>query len=137
MIQIICDKCGKDCERNAYEIRVNAIHNPAPLYVFDTGDLKITDDKSSYRFILCQNCYREMGFPNIYKVYETKELQFRDNKNSNKHGHWFLLDDCANEGVYCSVCCKKVYKKNYANQKLKSKFCPNCGAVMDGEFRSL
>ena len=49
-----------------------------------------------------------------------------------KHGEWFLLDDCANEGVYCSVCHKKVYKKCYENQKLKSKYCPNCGAKMDG-----
>lgn len=50
-----------------------------------------------------------------------------------KHGEWFLLDDCANEGVYCSACHKKVYKKCYANQKLKSKYCPNCGTKMDGE----
>ena len=49
-----------------------------------------------------------------------------------KHGEWFTLDDCANEGVYCSVCHKKVYKKCYANQKLKSNYCPNCGAKMDG-----
>ena len=49
-----------------------------------------------------------------------------------KHGEWFLLDECSNEGVYCSVCHKKVYKKCYANQKLKSKYCPNCGAKMDG-----
>lgn len=48
-----------------------------------------------------------------------------------KHGKWYLLDECANEGVYCSVCHKKVYKIDYANQKLKSKFCPNCGAKMD------
>ena len=47
------------------------------------------------------------------------------------HAHWFLLDDCANEGVYCSACTKKVYKTDYANQKLKSKYCPNCGAKMD------
>lgn len=24
-----------------------------------------------------------------------------------KHGHWVALDECANEGVYCSVCNKK------------------------------
>lgn len=48
-----------------------------------------------------------------------------------KHGHWFALDECANEGVYCSACNKKVYKLYYANQKLKSKYCPNCGAIMD------
>lgn len=46
------------------------------------------------------------------------------------HGRWVLLDECSNEGVYCSACHKKVYKKCYANQKIKSKFCPNCGAKM-------
>ena len=53
-----------------------------------------------------------------------------------KHGSWFLLDECSNAGVYCSVCNKKVYKTDYANQKIKSKYCPNCGAIMDlsGEY---
>lgn len=46
------------------------------------------------------------------------------------HGEWVLLDECSNAGVYCSVCHKKVYRKDYANQKVKSKWCPNCGADM-------
>lgn len=50
------------------------------------------------------------------------------------HGHWFNLDECANAGVYCSVCHKKVYKEDYAwcnrKNKLRSNFCPNCGADM-------
>lgn len=46
-------------------------------------------------------------------------------------GKWISLENCSNEGVYCSVCNKKVYKIQYANQKLKSKFCPNCGARMN------
>lgn len=50
-----------------------------------------------------------------------------------KHGKWFLLDDCSNAGVYCSVCRKKVYREKYANQKLLSKYCPNCGAKMEVE----
>lgn len=53
-----------------------------------------------------------------------------------KHGHWFTLDECADKGVYCSVCSKKVYKLYYANQKLKSKYCPNCGAIMDEKKES-
>lgn len=48
-----------------------------------------------------------------------------------RHGYWHLVNNCANEGVYCSVCNKKVYKTNYANQKIKSNYCPNCGAKMD------
>ena len=54
--------------------------------------------------------------------------------NERKHGHWMLLDDCSNAGIYCSVCHKKVYRTDYANQKIKSKYCPNCGSIMDEEF---
>ena len=52
------------------------------------------------------------------------------------HGHWVSLTECANAGVYCSVCNKKVYKEDYAwcnrKNKLRSNYCPNCGAKMDG-----
>ena len=72
---------------------------------------------------------------------ERDELKFRvielehqlELKNNAKHGHWVLLDECANAGVYCSVCNKKVYKEYYANIKEKSRFCPNCGTMMDEE----
>lgn len=50
-----------------------------------------------------------------------------------RHGKWELIDECANEGVYCSNCHKKVYRVEYANQKIKSNYCPNCGVKMDKE----
>ena len=53
------------------------------------------------------------------------------------HGHWISLTDCSNAGVYCSVCHKKVWKEDYAwcnrKNKLRSNYCPNCGAKMDLE----
>lgn len=49
------------------------------------------------------------------------------------HGKWEVFDGCSNEGVYCSVCHKKVYKVEYANKRFKAKYCPNCGAKMDKE----
>ena len=49
-------------------------------------------------------------------------------------GYWVSLTDCANAGVYCSVCNKKVYKEDYAwcnrKSKLHSDYCPHCGAKM-------
>lgn len=48
-------------------------------------------------------------------------------------GEWIALDECANEGVYCSKCKKKVYRIEYANEKMKSSFCPHCGAAMTDE----
>lgn len=53
-----------------------------------------------------------------------------------KHGHWTLLTNCSNSGCYCSVCNKKVYKENYGNAKMISKYCPNCGAIMDGKLET-
>ena len=55
-----------------------------------------------------------------------------------RHGRWISLTECANEGVYCSICKKKVWKSDYAlcshksRNKLRSDYCPNCGAKMDG-----
>ncbi len=48
-----------------------------------------------------------------------------------KHGEWVVLDECSNAGAYCSVCHKKVYKECYGNCKMKSTYCPNCGAKME------
>lgn len=54
-----------------------------------------------------------------------------------RHGRWISLTECANEGVYCSICKKKVWKSDYAwcskksRNKLQSNYCPNCGAKMD------
>lgn len=52
-----------------------------------------------------------------------------------KMGKWIVLDECSNEGVYCSECHKKVLKIDYSNtMKCKNfKFCPTCGADMRGE----
>ena len=46
------------------------------------------------------------------------------------HARWIVLDDCSNEGVYCSKCGKRIYKKV---PKKKANFCSNCGAIMDLE----
>ena len=54
------------------------------------------------------------------------------NEEERPKGKWELFDECSNEGIYCSICHKKVYRKEYANQKVKSNFCPNCGAYMKG-----
>lgn len=48
------------------------------------------------------------------------------------HGQWHMLDDCANAGLYCSACGRRVHHEEFAYKKLKSKYCPNCGAKMDG-----
>ena len=48
-------------------------------------------------------------------------------------GEWVALDECSNEGVYCERCKKKVYRIEYANEKMRSPFCPHCGAAQTDE----
>lgn len=50
-------------------------------------------------------------------------------------GKWKILDECANEGVYCSKCHKTVFKLDFSHtMKWRNfKYCPNCGAKMEVE----
>lgn len=88
----------------------------------------------------CKDCDRQIvcryytQWANVEQI-KTDRCQYFKSKSDYqevKHGYWHLVDNCANAGIYCSVCNKKVYKTDYANQKVKSKYCPNCGAKMDG-----
>ena len=82
MIKLICDKCGSNCDRVAYDIRVGVAHNPIPISYQDLGELTITDDHTRYRFFLCQDCFRDMGFPNPYMVERGKPLAFREEEQT-------------------------------------------------------
>ena len=71
--------------------------------------------------------------------YDVDALAIADHLISNgvtvqECGYWVSVTDCANAGVYCSVCHKKVYKEEYGwcnrKNKLRSDYCPNCGAKM-------
>ena len=76
-------------------------------------------------------------FSDMISAYDVAMLPAAD-VSPVRHGIWISLTDCSNAGVYCSVCHKKVYKEDYAicnrKNKLRSDYCPNCGAKMDGEL---
>ena len=70
----------------------------------------------------------------LLTVHHTVEDLIANGVTVQKCGYWVSLTDCANAGVYCSVCHKKVYKEDYARcnreNKLRSDYCPHCGAKM-------
>lgn len=78
MVRMFCDKCGVDCDAVAFDVVVTGIENPTPLHLFDLGEPRLSSTHNRYRFLLCQKCYRKMGFPNIFKVVENKKLEWRD-----------------------------------------------------------
>ena len=77
----------------------------------------------------CENCIKS----DVCKYYEPKSTVACERYSKIiRHAKWELIDECVNEDVYCSNCHKKIYRAEYANQKVKSNYCPNCGAKMDG-----
>lgn len=51
-----------------------------------------------------------------------------------RHGRWIVYNYPASECTYCSVC-KEQYDQVdlYIGGNEYPKYCPNCGALMDGE----
>lgn len=47
-------------------------------------------------------------------------------------GHWIVLENCSNAGVYCSECHTKIFD-HYPMKKKFSYFCPHCGTRMEGQ----
>ena len=70
----------------------------------------------------------------LYPACELADYLIANGVTVQERGYWESLTDCANAGVYCSVCHKKVYKEDYARcnrkNKLRSDYCPHCGSKM-------
>ena len=49
-------------------------------------------------------------------------------------GMWIVLDNCSNEGIYCSECTNKIFDYMTKPKKKLSQFCPNCGSQNDSFF---
>ena len=79
-------------------------------------------------------CIHSCNHPHCAMVSGIVDALIENGVTVQEHGYWVSLTDCANAGVYCSVCHKKVYKEDYAwcnrKNKLRSDYCPHCGAKM-------
>lgn len=80
------------------------------------------------------NFRNNMAYWGEKPIYEFADCLLANGVTVQEHGYWASLTDCANAGVYCSVCNKKIYKEDYAwcnrKNKLRSDYCPHCGAKM-------
>ena len=78
MIKVECDKCGQSTSRCNFEIQVLPLINTTPQYFDEAGDAKLTCEADKrIRFVLCEDCYRNMGLPNVYYAHEKGALVFR------------------------------------------------------------
>lgn len=99
-------------------------------------EIECVKRKSSTNCTDCLNCDLLMPDERILTAYKNAidALQNKQGVTVQKHGYWVSLTDCANAGVYCSVCHKKIYKEDYARcnrkNKLRSDYCPHCGSKM-------
>ena len=52
-----------------------------------------------------------------------------------KEGHWTVLEDCSNSGIYCSECNCKIFDFTHKPMKKLSQYCPHCGSKNEQFFR--
>ena len=60
----------------------------------------------------------------------TKAIRALKENERGKHGHWVVLTNCSNSGVYCSECNVKMFDR-YPMKKKFSQYCGHCGAHND------
>ena len=67
MIKLYCDRCGNDCGNIARDIIIYDITNPVPKTAEDDEKPKLTSSNIHKRLLICSNCYRKTGLPNLYE----------------------------------------------------------------------
>ena len=78
MVKLICDKCGKDCDRIGYDILIRMLRNFTPYDKNDKSSPCLTDGDQHLRMVLCQDCYIGLGLPNLYAQDKSKEVVWPD-----------------------------------------------------------
>ena len=74
--------------------------------------------------------YFSMGYNNGLEAGKNIALELLKEQDRSKHGHWIVLTDCSNAGVYCSECNTKMFDR-YPMPKKKSQYCGHCGSHND------
>lgn len=77
-------------------------------------------DCSKYKGVDGLRCMEEL-MADAYVLLKEQEI-----------GHWVVLENCSNAGVYCSECHKKIFD-HYPMRKQLSYFCPHCGTRIEGQ----
>ena len=74
-----------------------------------------------------------------YKLQENCIRFLHDNciaiLKKHKEGHWEVLKDCSNSGIYCSECHCKIFDFTHKPMKKISQYCPHCGSKNEQFFR--
>lgn len=87
--------------------------------------IQVLEDQINYSVRNMDEVSVELDFESADVILELLKEQDRS-----KHGHWIVLTDCSNEGVYCSECMNKMFDR-YPMKKKFSQYCGHCGAHND------
>lgn len=77
MIQMVCDRCGKDCDAIAFKVDLRLIENPSPLHMTHLGRPNI-GNVTGVTFMLCQECRKQYDFPNVFTCNRENKLVWKD-----------------------------------------------------------
>lgn len=79
MIELHCDKCGKRV-MSSFAVSVQEVKNPYPSHFDDMVQSASIFTQEHKTFMLCGDCYHEMGLPNIYYPVEEFAKRLKEGK---------------------------------------------------------
>lgn len=129
MIELKCDRCGKDCDLQARVIDVRVISNPNPVRLDDIGEVRLTDDDTHFRYMLCQNCYDKQGLPNPFCKGERLVEEIKKSTAVREKAEWVLNTTEHSFARFMCSRCNNPAETNTPN--FLTPYCRFCGAKMD------
>lgn len=114
MITVKCDLCSKDI-KGVDIVELEFTREPMPCSIGFIYEKKQ----------LCNTCATR-----LHNAIDAGSVKFND-----KHGEWIYNPETlsTNSGYTCSVCKDPMWHAHDVKQAFK--YCPNCGAKMDGETK--
>jgi len=78
MIHVVCDACGKDCDRTALFVTVTPIQNQAR---YSTDTKPYGNQEKTVSRTLCSDCYPESALGNPYQDYTPPMVSYSSREN--------------------------------------------------------
>ena len=120
-----CEECAYGGE--SYLICKNLVKDTLELLKEQNGLMLALDQSNSANEYLNEEVDK---LNTLLRQQQDEIAELTKQQNRSKHGHWKVLQNCFNSGVYCSECNTKMFD-HYPMKKKLSEYCGHCGSHND------
>lgn len=125
--EVLCVNCPGDGQQGGFKCQKQACADALELLKEQKNLMLALDQSNSANEYLNEEVDKLNA---LLRQQQDEIAELTKQQNRRKHGHWIVLTDCSNAGVYCSECNTKMFDR-YPMKKKFSQYCGHCGAHND------